>query len=80
MTYGLCFICVYSLYADNCLLYRKIDSGSDCEMLQNDLMNLELWPRKCLILMWRSVKLYTSLISNSYALYGRHLRQVVKYL
>ena len=49
MTYGMCFICVYSLYADDCLLYRKIDSGSDCEMLQNDLMDLELWPRKCLI-------------------------------
>ena len=45
----MCFICVYSLYADDCLLYRKIDSGSDCEMLQNDLMNLELWPRKRLI-------------------------------
>ena len=49
MTYGMCFICVYSLYADDYLLYRRIDSGSDCEMLQNDLMDLELWPRKCLI-------------------------------
>lgn len=44
-----CVSSVYSLYADDCLLYRKIDSGSDCEMLQNNLMDLELWPRKCLI-------------------------------
>ena len=38
-----------SLFADDCLVYRKIESERDIEILQNDLTNLELWGRKWLM-------------------------------
>ena len=30
-------------FADNCVLYRKIKSASDCQILQNDLSSLAQW-------------------------------------
>ena len=38
-----------SLFVDDCLAYRKIESERDIEILQNDLSNLELWARKWLM-------------------------------
>ena len=47
------------LFADDCLLYRSINSESDCQILQDDLRSLEKWaldwgmkfnPRKCYVM------------------------------
>ena len=35
----MCLINVYSLFTDDCLVYRKIESERDIEILQNDLAN-----------------------------------------
>ena len=32
-----------SLFADDCLLYREIDTPDDCKTLQNDLSKVESW-------------------------------------
>ena len=51
--------CTPRLFADDCLLYRIIDSAEDSELLQRDLLQLESWERqwdmefaaeKCLVL------------------------------
>jgi len=34
------------LFADNCLLYRQINSKHNTEILQNDLLCLEHWANK----------------------------------
>jgi len=34
------------LYADDCILYRQIETHTDLITLQNDLLALELWERK----------------------------------
>ena len=34
------------LFADDCVLYRQVKSESDCELLQDDLQNLEKWEQK----------------------------------
>ena len=34
------------LYADDCVLYRKIDTQADVNALQEDLKLLELWEKK----------------------------------
>ena len=48
--------CNVRLFADDCLLYRKVNNGMDATSLQNDLSNLEKWesnwqmnfnPEKC---------------------------------
>ena len=39
-----------SLFADDCLLYRKIETDNGCRvLLQQDLYNVEMWARKWLI-------------------------------
>ena len=41
--------CVQSktrLFADNCILYRKIQSQQDCDLLQDDLNQLAVWEKK----------------------------------
>jgi len=35
------------LFADDCLLYRVIESQQDHLILQNDLSRLERWGNKC---------------------------------
>jgi len=35
-----------SLFADDCLLYRKIETDNDCRVLQQDLYNVEMWAKK----------------------------------
>ena len=37
------------LFADDCILYRKIRSARDCSLLQNDLSNLHIWQDKWLL-------------------------------
>ena len=34
------------LFADDCVLYREINSAADCDALQEDLMHLEEWEHK----------------------------------
>ena len=82
-----CVSSMCSLFADDCLVYRKIESERDIEILQNDLSNLELWARKWLMtfntdkceFLQITLKPVTP---NSYTLYGRHLKEVTeaKYL
>ena len=38
-----------SLFADDCLLYRKIETDNDRWVLQQELYNVELWARKWLM-------------------------------
>ena len=38
--------CICHLYADDCILYQKIESVHDVIMLQNDLCLLEHWKKK----------------------------------
>ena len=38
-----------ALFADDCLLYRKINNKEDHQILQHDLHNLELWANKWLM-------------------------------
>ena len=72
-----------SLFADDHLVYRKIESESNIEILQNDLANLELWTKECLMT-FNTDKCEVTQISlkpvtpNSYTLYGRHLKAVTK--
>ena len=34
------------LFADDCVLYRKVETNSDCHALQEDLRSLEEWERQ----------------------------------
>ena len=76
-----------SLFADDCLLYREIDTPSDCETLQSDLYKLETWTNewlmsfninKCKVI---QITLKNP-IQSAYYLYGHQLKQVTeaKYL
>ena len=38
-----------ALFADDCLLYRKINNKEDHQILQHNLHNLELWANKWLM-------------------------------
>ena len=38
-----------SLFADDCLLYREINTPNDCETLQSDLYKLETWANEWLM-------------------------------
>ena len=82
-----CVSSMCSLFADDCLVYRRIESERDIEILQNDLSNLELWARKWLMSFNtdKSEVLQITLkpvTPSSYTLYGRHLKGVTetKYL
>ena len=75
------------MFADDCLVYRRIESERDIKILQNDLKNLELWARKWLMIFntEKSEAIQLSVkpaIPNSYTLYGKHLKGVTeaKYL
>ena len=59
-------ILMYSLFVDDYLVYRKIESERDIKILQNDLSNLEFWARKWLMT-------FNTDKCDSYTLYGRHL-------
>ena len=80
-----CVSSMCSLVADDCVVYRKIESERVIEILQNDLSNLELWVRKWLMtfntdkceVLQITVKPVTP---NSYTLYGRHLKEVTERL
>ena len=82
-----CVSSMCSLFADDCLVYRRIESERDIKILQNDLTNLELWVRKWLMTFntEKCEAIQLSLkpaIPNSYTLYGEHLKGVTeaKYL
>ena len=76
------------LFADDCLLYRQIDSMSDANILQEDLSSLEIWaktwlmqfnPTKCVVL---TVTNKSFPITFQYKLYDHLLAHVseAKYL
>jgi len=82
-----CIASSCGLFADDCLLYRKIETNSDHKMLQQDLHNVEMWARKWLMAfnMDKCEVLQISLKTQSdtyYILYNSELRQVTdsKYL
>ena len=67
------------LFADDCVLYREINSAADCDALQEDLMHLEEWenkwgmdfyPDKCSILRVHRKK---DPLVNQYSLKGHTL-------
>ena len=82
-----CISSMCSLFADDCLIYRKIESERDIKILQNDFKNLELWTKKWLMT-FNTDKCEVIQISlkpltpNSYTLYGKYLKEVTeaKYL
>ena len=51
---------IFHLFVDDCILYRKINSPTDIDILQNDLKEIEKWEkiwkmkfnnyRKCIVL------------------------------
>ena len=70
------------VYADNCILYRRIDSLYDTVILQSDLLRLEHWSKqwkmlfnidKCTVL---SVTLKQHPFCAEYFLYRQHLALV----
>jgi len=76
------------LYADDCILYRQIDSSADANALQNDLSMLEEWEKwwkmllnidKCMVL---TVTLKKKPLMTSYSLHSLPLVSVssAKYL
>ena len=52
------------LFADDCMLYRKIDDNKDCDLLQEDLNGLLDWEKK-----WKmsAVQQMLSMIMNGYS-------------
>ena len=77
-----------SLFADDCLLYRIVESDEDCRILQHDLSNVEKWAdrwlmtfntTKCEVL---QITLNNNPIQASYYLYNHRLPCVAeaKYL
>ena len=73
---SVCFRCVSQvrLFADDCLLYTKINSFQDHIKLQNDLKSLEVWATtwgmrfnaaKCYILSIRSTSTYMYSLNNT---------------
>ena len=84
-----CVSSMCSLFANDCLVYRKIESDRDIKILQNDLSNLELWVRKWLMTFDTDKCEFLQITCtlkpvtpNSYTLYGKHLKEVTeaKYL
>ena len=76
------------LFADDCILYRKIDTPDDAKILQEDLRKLEIWEEtwgmkfnieKCMIL---TITLKHNPYITGYTLHGKKLNPVVnaKYL
>ena len=76
------------LFADDCILYRQIETRQDCIMLQADLKNLETWEQhwlmsfnaaKCSVM---SVTLKRNIILHDYVLHNDLLDRVTstKYL
>jgi hypothetical protein len=72
------------LFADDCVIYRKISSQADCETLQDDLQQLESWentwkmefnPSKCFTL---NITRKRNKISYNYILRGSELQNVKK--
>ena len=76
------------LFADDCILYRQIDSQSDCKKLQEDLDTLQHWEDMWLMsfnaskcnTMW--ITLSSKPISFSYSIHNTTLENVpyTKYL
>ena len=76
-----------SLFADDCVVYRKTESERDIKIMQDNLSNLELWERKWLM-SFNTDKcevlqiILKPVTPNSYTLYGKHFKGVAeaKYL
>ena len=77
------------LFADDCLLYRRINTPSDCDILQSDLSSLQEWattwqmcfnPEKCEVL--RVTRRTKNVIQSSYRIRNTALKLVssAKYL
>ena len=74
-----------SLFADDCLLYRIVESDEDCRILQHDLSNVEKWAdrwlmtfntTKCEVL---QITLNNNPIQASYYLYNHRLPSQVSW-
>ena len=76
------------LFADDCMLYWKIDDNKDCDLLQEDMNGLLDWekkwkmsfhPEKCFVL---STTLKRNKISHNYSMREHQLQSVenAKYL
>ena len=76
------------LFADDCLVYKKIRSADDCAELQEDLQQLQEWegrwlmqfhPEKCEVI---TISNRRSPIKYGYSIHGHHLQHVnnAKYL
>ena len=72
------------LFADDCVLYRRIDSPDDINLLQQDLLQLEIWEEK-----WQmkfNINTCTALtitikqhpLISEYLLHGRKLAAVTE--
>ena len=83
-----CITSSCSLFADDCLLYRKIESAEDCRALQCDLSKIETWANKWLMTFNTTkyevlqITLNSNPIQGSYYLYDHKLLCVAeaKYL
>ena len=83
-----CITSSCSLFADDCLLYRKIESAEDCRALQCDLSKIETWANKWLMTFNTTkcevlqITLNNNPIQGSYYLYDHKLLCVAeaKYL
>ena len=73
------------LFADDCLLYRRINSTEDSEILQQDLNNLQDWkkkwmmsfnPDKCEVL--RVTAKQTNLFEAVYTIHGKPLKRHIR--
>ena len=71
------------LFADDCLLYRRINSTEDSEILQQELNNVQEWERKwmmsfnldkCEVL--RVMAKQKNIIEAVYTIHGKPLKTV----
>ena len=80
---------MHDLFADDCLLYRHVNSQNDSDLLQKDLSALEKWeeewpmsfhPQKCTVI--RRATNQRHVIPTQYTLHGHTLEVVdsAKYL
>ena len=77
------------VFADDCLLYRTIESQDDISILQNDLNNLQEWEKKWLMSfnadkceVLRISNKRNNILGTQYTIHGSALRSVdeAKYL
>ena len=75
----LCLNSTYRLFADDCLLYRKIDCISNANILQNHLFLLEKWADTWMM-KFNSSKCVALTVSNKLSPLTNHTSFVMAYL